>query len=161
MIRKMAMWYYGAEGQSQGPVDDGELRAMLASGLIQGRTFVWREGMESWKPLHEVPEWRTEIVSTDGRAMYAPGVVPNHGYAVTSLCCGIGSLVLLMTCGIGILAAIPGAIFGHLALRKIREHPLPMGGRGMAIAGMVTSYLTILISLGALALIVSAVAFER
>ncbi|GAA5484334.1 hypothetical protein Hsar01_03578 [Haloferula sargassicola] len=137
------MWHYGVEGRSKGPVEDDELRAMLAARLIDHRTYVWREGMEMWLPLAETPEWKDQLVSAGGRAMNAPGVVPNHGYAVTSLCCGIGSLVLIFTCMIGFLAAIPGVVFGHMALREIQRHPLPMGGRGMAIAGLIMSYLTL------------------
>ncbi len=155
----MANWFYGVEGQSNGPVDDNELRAMLASGMIHRRTQVWREGMETWRALEETPEWSTQIVSAAGQQMHAPGVVPNHGYAVASLCCGIGALVLTFSCGIGFLAAVPGAIFGHLALREIRNHPLPMGGRGMAIAGLVMSYLAI--ALVVAAAIVFAVVVSR
>ncbi|MBK1827696.1 GYF domain-containing protein [Haloferula rosea] len=151
----MAQWYYGLNGQQSGPVEDDEIRAMLASGMINGQTIVWREGMDEWLPILQVPEWSSQVVYQPPVAAGpapVPGyggipVVPNNGMAIASMVCGISSLVLLFSCFIGILAGIPAVICGHLALKQIREYVLPMGGRGMAIAGLVTGYITIGITL--------------
>ncbi|MFM2171390.1 MAG: hypothetical protein RI957_1619, partial [Verrucomicrobiota bacterium] len=48
------------------------------------------------------------------------------------------------------IAAIPAVICGHLALKKIRESDVPMAGRGMAIAGLVTGYLGLLLQIATL-----------
>jgi hypothetical protein len=69
--------------------------------------------------------------------------------------CGI---VSLMACYVHAFAAIPAVICGHLAIKKIRESEQPMAGRGMAIAGLVTGYLGLLIQL---TIIVGAVFFFR
>jgi len=37
-----------------GPFDEATLRSRIATGEIAPQDFVWREGMESWKPLQEV-----------------------------------------------------------------------------------------------------------
>lgn len=151
----MAQWYYGLNGQQNGPVEDDEIRAMLASGMINGQTIIWRDGMEEWLPILQVPEWASQVVY---QAPTAPGpsavpgygplpVVPNNGMAIASMVCGISSLVLLFSCFVGILAGIPAVICGHIALKQIRDYVLPMGGRGMAIAGLVTGYITIGITL--------------
>ncbi len=67
----------------------------------------------------------------------------SQGFAITSMVLGIVSLV---TCSTGficiitgpfaLLTAIPGLIFGHLALNRKRH-----AGRGMAIAGLVMNWL--------------------
>jgi hypothetical protein len=58
--------------------------------------------------------------------------------------CGIVSLIL---CYVNAVAAIPAIICGHMALKKINESELPMAGRGMAIAGLITGYLGLLFQL--------------
>jgi len=147
----MAQWYYGLNGQQSGPVEDDEIRAMLASGMINGQTIVWCEGMDEWLPILQVPEWASQVVTPPPTAAgpapvpaygHVP-VVPNNGMAIASMVCGISSLVLLFSCFIGILAGVPAVVCGHMALKQIREYVLPMGGRGMAIAGLVTGYITI------------------
>ena len=39
-----------------GPIDEGTLKVRIATGEIAPRDFVWREGMESWERLQEVPD---------------------------------------------------------------------------------------------------------
>ncbi|MFM1768710.1 MAG: hypothetical protein RJA22_1239 [Verrucomicrobiota bacterium] len=49
----MSKWYYGLDGRQQGPVDDAQLDALIASGTVRPNTLVWREGMPDWRPLRE------------------------------------------------------------------------------------------------------------
>lgn len=65
-------------------------------------------------------------------------------WAIWSLVCSLGCF---LTSG---LSAIPGVIFGHLALSEIHRYPW-VKGRGMAIAGLVIGYLVL--AVGALAVI--------
>ena len=37
-----------------GPIDEATLKALIATGEIAPRDFVWREGMDSWERLQEV-----------------------------------------------------------------------------------------------------------
>ncbi|MCP4924015.1 MAG: DUF4339 domain-containing protein, partial [bacterium] len=39
-----------------GPIDEATLKARIATGEIAPRDFVWREGMESWERLQELPD---------------------------------------------------------------------------------------------------------
>ena len=153
----MSLWYYGLNGDQHGPVDENEIRAMLASGMINGQTIVWRDGMAEWLPIAEVPEWASQLV-TPGAPGSSPGqipgpmqagvpMVPTNGTAIASMVCGISSLVLLFSCFIGIVAAVPAVICGHIALGQIRDYVLPMNGKGFAIAGLWTGYVTIAITL--------------
>jgi hypothetical protein len=57
--------------------------------------------------------------------------------AVTSLVLGILGLVL---CMISPLFAIPAVICGHVALSKVKRSAGALGGRGIAIAGLITGY---------------------
>jgi len=60
------------------------------------------------------------------------------GIAIASLVCGILSWVCL-----GLLAAIPAVITGHLALGKIKRSAGALAGRGLAIAGLLLGYTSI------------------
>ncbi len=142
----MADWYYGENGGQLGPVDDQTLQAMVAQGRITAQTLVWREGMSNWQPYSTLA--LTEFQSANlgpssfSPSMYAPA--PNSGLAIASMVCGIVSLIL---CYVNAVAAIPAIICGHMALKKINESELPMAGRGMAIAGLITGYLGLLFQL--------------
>ena len=70
-----------------------------------------------------------------------------NGLAIASLVLGIVSLA----CSVHI-AAIPGVLFGHIALKEIRNSRGTQAGQGMAIAGLVTGY----IALGMLAIALTA-----
>ena len=48
-------WFAVIGGQQQGPFDDGAFDAKVAAGRITERTYVWREGMDGWRPAKSVP----------------------------------------------------------------------------------------------------------
>jgi competence protein ComGC len=62
--------------------------------------------------------------------------------AIWSLVLGILGLVLLWVC-IGPLFAIPGVICGHLAYSRIKRSSGTLAGQGMALAGLITGYVSI------------------
>lgn len=72
-----------------------------------------------------------------------PQMKKNAGLAVASLIVGIISFLTLSFLGIG---AITGIVLGIAALSKIRKNPAQYGGQGMAIAGLITSALSIMIA---------------
>ena len=154
----MTSWYYGSQGQQNGPITESELRRLLADGSLTQQTLVWRDGLGEWRAVSEVPELQAPVLTTpeviaDQQASY--GVAPQSGLAIASMVCGIVSLLL---CYVNALAAIPAVICGHMALKKIRESLQPMAGRGMAIAGLVTGYLGLLFQL---AIIIGLLFFVR
>ena len=143
----MAMWFYSINGTQQGPVEDDEMRAMLASRMIQPSTLIWREGMESWQPLGRHPEWMSQIASPVGPPIPGYGnVAPTNGLSVASMVCGLVSLPMMLGCWVGIIAAIPAVICGHMALSQLQRNP-SQEGRGFAITGLIAGYLTILITI--------------
>jgi hypothetical protein len=147
----MIQWYYGTQGQQQGPVTETELRQLMAQGVVTRETLVWRDGLAEWKPMGDVAELLAPPLGAAAAMAYtqqaAYGVVPQCGLAIASMVCGI---VSLLTCYVHGLAAIPAIICGHMAMKKIRESEVPMAGRGMAIAGLVTGYLGLLMQIGTL-----------
>jgi hypothetical protein len=148
----MAQWYYSIEGVQHGPVEDEEIRAMLASGLVRGETLVWRDGMEGWRPISRVQEWTAQIASPVEAVASGQALPPSNGLAIASMVCGLISLPMMVGCWLGIFAAVPAVICGHMALSQIARQPF-QGGRGFAITGLVTGYLTILATVAFVALV--------
>jgi hypothetical protein len=44
-------WFYALNGEQQGPVTPEQLDQLLAQGVINDATLVWREGLATWQPL--------------------------------------------------------------------------------------------------------------
>lgn len=150
----MADWFYGKDNAQHGPVNELEVRTLLSTGKIDEETLIWREGMADWLPVSQVPEFSSSTnlaESADGSPYSAPqsnpgaapytGTTPTDGLAITSLVCGILGITMC-----GIVTGIVAVICGHMSLKKINTSPTPFAGKGMAIAGLVMGYLSILIS---------------
>ncbi|BCU77689.1 GYF domain-containing protein [Luteolibacter sp. LG18] len=154
----MAQWHYGENGQQHGPVDDDGIRQAIASGQVHAQTMVWREGMPNWLPLAQVPELAYPAAPMGYQQTPYPyampyGVVPTaptSGLAIASMVCGIVGFCM---CWLAVLGGIPAVICGHMALSRINESEVPMGGRGMAIAGLILGYIAIGLSVIGLAFI--------
>jgi hypothetical protein len=77
----------------------------------------------------------------------APGAPPayyphatgpkNDGLSIAALVCGISGLATLVLCGIGIIPAILGVIFGIIGKKKVEQSGGALQGRGMALAGAI------------------------
>jgi hypothetical protein len=147
----MGNWYFGENGQQVGPVDEGSIRQAIQQGRVNLQTLVWREGMPDWLPLAQVEElsgqpvapavYPTSPYATPSASYpgYVQSFAPTSGNAIASMVCGI---IGLITCFI--FLGIPAVICGHLALKQINNSALPMGGRGMAICGLVMGYIQII-----------------
>ena len=49
-------WHYSQNDQQQGPIEESQLREMLADGTLPGTALVWREGMTDWIPALDMPK---------------------------------------------------------------------------------------------------------
>lgn len=157
----MTQWYYGSGAGQHGPVGDGELRELIASGAVGPETLVWRAGMNGWLPLRSVPEFAPGGAppsylppSAGGPAYYPVAPMSTSGLAIASMVCGIAGY---LTCYFVGILGLPAVICGHMALNQIHRSPVPLAGRGMAIAGLILGYLGILITLGCISFFVFAV----
>jgi len=64
------------------------------------------------------------------------------GIAITSLVLGILGLLTIWVC-IGVLFAIPAVICGHIGYSRVRKSGGVLAGDGVALAGLITGYLSI------------------
>lgn len=154
----MADWFYGKDNTQHGPVSDLEIRNLIATGRIEPTTIIWRDGMTDWLPLSDVPEFQPTAGAGSPKSDATPyaspqtysgqppyqGIIPTDGLSIASLVCGI---LAVMTCWLGGLFGLPAVICGHMSLKKIKNSPTPVSGKGMAIAGLITGYLGIAMSL--------------
>jgi hypothetical protein len=89
---------------------------------------------------------------------YGYGVPPRtNGKATAALWTGIGSLVLSFCCGAGVLGVLP-IVLGVQARSEIRTAGGQQEGDGMALAGIITGAIAVVLSLLVIALIVVALA---
>ncbi|MFY2561350.1 AgmX/PglI C-terminal domain-containing protein [Corallococcus terminator] len=49
-------WFVMVKNKQEGPLDEGALRELVATGTISGRSFFWQQGMADWKRGADVPE---------------------------------------------------------------------------------------------------------
>lgn len=158
-------YHIAREGQQLGIFSESLIQSNLVNGTCRPTDLAWCEGMTDWKPLAELfPGGESGIVSPPVPQQPAMPVSissspKNSGLGIASLVCGILSF---FTCG---LTGLAGIICGHMALSRIKKSMGAVGGRGIAIAGLVTSYFGFLIvgvaMLAAIALPAFAMVRER
>jgi membrane protein implicated in regulation of membrane protease activity len=64
-----------------------------------------------------------------------------RGLGIAALVLGIASLLTLALCGLGVLLALAGLVIGVIAI-------VQRNGRGMAVAGLLLSALTLVLAIG-------------
>ena len=81
----MATWWHLAAGEPSGPLDDGELMRLTASGALSPRSPVYRQGAADWV---ELATYETELgLHRNGWGSYAASPVhsPETGGVLTEL----------------------------------------------------------------------------
>lgn len=64
-----------------------------------------------------------------------------NGFAITSFVLSLVGLCGIFTYGIGGIGSILAVIFGHIAISQINRSSGTLGGKGLAIAGLVMGYI--------------------
>ena len=80
----------------------------------------------------------------------------SSGLAIASLVLGILSVACF-----GLLAGIPAIILGHIAHNRARKQPDQYGGSGLAIAGFVAGYASLVVTLVMLSLLLPALSSTK
>src|SRR6266850_420752 len=137
----------GADQREYGPVSADQIRAWILQARLNARSLVQLEGTIGWKPLSDFTEFAPALAQAGPATVYATGSLPapqqDNGMAMASLIVGCISLVCCQP------LALVSLILGILALSKTNADP-NRGGRGLAIAGIAVSALS-LVLLGLLA----------
>jgi len=88
---------------------------------------------------------QTPLSNTQGQTESGIPAYKNNTLAITSLVLGILSILFYF------LTAIPGIITGHMARSRANKMPELYEGKGMALAGLILSYIMLLISIAIIA----------
>ena len=137
----------GSDGKEYGPASLEQLRQWIAQGRVNARTQVQETSAGEWKPASEFPEFGFAAAARKGNGGTPPArqdatgqpSEQQKGLAITSLVLGILSF---LTC---FLTGIPAIICGHVALGRSRRNPVQYGGPGMATAGLVLGYVSLVV----------------
>jgi len=141
-----AMWYYAdADGGRVGPVTEPRAIRLVQRGVIRPETLVWRQGMPDWRRFAGSPLEMIAVPQLGGDMadLYPVRTLPT-GLAVAGMVTGIAGIVLTFTC-IGTVLGLPLAIVA-MALSGAALQQVKAGkgaGRGMAIAGLTCSLVTL------------------
>ena len=135
----------GADGRLYGPVSAEQLRQWIAEGRANAQTQTLAEGAAEWKPLGALPEFAGHFVPPVPPTIRPPSYSARktNSYAMAGLIFGI----LAFLCCCKFLFASLGIIFSLIGLSQINQQPEAYEGRGIAIAGLVLSILSLLLAL--------------
>lgn len=137
----------GHDQQQYDSVAGEQLRQWIREGRANAQTRVQVEGSTEWKTLGEIPEFQAALKTGAPPplpAAVSPDAPPKtSGMAITSLVLGI---VGIATCGVTVLLSAPvGLILGAVAMNKIGKSRGQLGGKGLALAGIITSGVSMLL----------------
>lgn len=62
----VGQWYVLVAGEQRGPLNVESINAMLDDGTVDSRSFVWKQGMEDWARISEVPELQRSVGPSSG-----------------------------------------------------------------------------------------------
>jgi hypothetical protein len=98
----------------------------------------WQAADGKWYPPAPQPQQPPALpgYGAPQPAYYAPVGPKNDGMSIAGLVCGISGLTLI-GCGIGLIPAILGVVFGVLGIKKVDASGGALKGRGMALAGAI------------------------
>jgi hypothetical protein len=135
----------GADGKEYGPVSAEQLRHWLNEGRVNNQTRVFAEGEMDWRALGDVSEFAPPPTGCPPgfRPVLSPSVRMN-GFAITGLVFGILSLPMSICCA-GVPFNILGIIFSAIALSQIKHQPDEYSGRGIALGGLISSIIGVIL----------------
>jgi hypothetical protein len=132
----------GADGRQYGPVSGDQLRQWIAEGRANAQTQAFAEGATEWKPLGGLPEFAGRFTPPTIRPPVSGLVRKTNSYAMAGMIFGI----LAIFCCCKFLFGALGIIFSLVGLSQINRHPEFYEGRGLAIAGLILSILSLLLA---------------
>ena len=142
----------GIDGKTYGPTTAEQIRQWIVQGRIESQTPVFVDGATEWTFIGLLPEFAKNFPGTTPpvTAPPKPVVTPSsktNGFATAGFVCGILSLPFFCCC-CGFPFNMLGLIFSIIALVQINAAVDKPEGRGLAIAGLVCSAVSLLLSFG-------------
>jgi hypothetical protein len=146
----------GEDGKEYGPATDGQIRQWIAEGRVEHRTPIFVDGAKDWNFVALLPEFSGCFAASGTPPPIAPPLrgisaagrmAKTNSYAQAGMIFGILSLVC---CCCGFPFSILGLIFSLIGLSQINANPQLHEGRGMAIAGLILSILSLLMGAGSM-----------
>lgn len=146
-------WFYTQDGvESELPVTFERLVRLASTGQLRANEFVWTEAMQDWTLAEAVPglfpgmekgepNSQSRLASMEPPSEPAPGAKATAPMAVASFVLGLCGASFLFFIG-----SICAVVFGHIAIKQISESRGNLGGRGLAISGLVLGYLVLVVA---------------
>ena len=72
----MSDWYYAANNEQKGPINESELKANLAANKLPADTLVWKDGMDNWTPANQVAAFTFRQPPTPAKVQPPIGTAP-------------------------------------------------------------------------------------
>jgi hypothetical protein len=146
----------GEDGQEYGPATGEQIRQWIAEGRVEHRTPVFVDGAKDWNFVGLLPEFAGCFAASGTPPTITPPppgisaagrMAKTNAYAQAGMIFGILSLTC---CCCGFPFGILGLIFSLIGLSQINANPQLHEGRGMAIAGLILSILSLLLGAGSM-----------
>jgi len=159
---------YGQSGAGVPPAYDGTqgygAQPAPTAQPVPGADSYWASNVPPADP--PVVAYQPPIYPTPGYGYGAPyGYVGQYpqtrttdGFAIASLVISCVAALSLCAYGLGGVLGIVGAIFGHVAKRRIRA--AGTGGDGLALAGIIVGWIAAFLGLAAIALFVTFIVMD-
>jgi len=80
----MSDWYYAANNEQKGPINESELKANFAANKLPADTLVWKDGMENWTPASQVPAFTFRAAPTPAKVQPPTEAAPATKVAAAS-----------------------------------------------------------------------------
>jgi Domain of unknown function (DUF4190)/GYF domain 2 len=146
----------GDNGQEYGPLTGEQIRQWIVEGRVERRTPVFVDGAKDWNFVGLLPEFAGCFTASAAPPTIAPPprgtssparMAKTNSYAQAGLVFGILSMTC---CCCGFPFGILGLIFSLVGLSQINANPELHEGRGLAIAGLILSGLSLLLGAGSM-----------
>lgn len=72
----MSDWYYAANNEQKGPINESELKANFAANKLPVDTLVWKDGMDNWTPANQVAAFTFRQPPTPAAVQPTAGTAP-------------------------------------------------------------------------------------
>jgi len=149
----------GVDDREYGPISLEQLRQWQTEGRVDARTRVLVVGETNWKTVADFPELSSPPPPTIPQPIQPPNgagatAFPprTNGFAIAGLVLGILSFLLSFCCCGGLPFNLLGLICSLVGLVQVNSQPEVYGGKGLAIAGLITSGLSLLVGIGVMLL---------